>query len=261
MIKIKSANRVLEILELLASNRYGMKHKDIAEKLDIPKGSLSKLLNNLTDVGYSAFDAATKTYKLGSRVLGLADSYLSGLDVVQVAQPILRSLVTKTGESCSLAVPDGNAALVVHRQYGSQPMHYRLGIGARIPLYATASGKTILAFLSKEEIEQYMSKVELRPLTQATITDPAVLLRELETVRSELFAYSRQERFEGLSAMAVPVFRMDGSVAASVALIYLNTRSESVNGSDTKDAIREASAELSKCMGFQEKAKAVIRTQ
>jgi len=130
-------------------------------------------------------------------------------------------------------------------------MHYRLGIGARIPLYATASGKTILAFLSKREIEQYISKEELRPLTQATITDSAVLLRELETVRSELLAFSRQERFEGLSAMAVPVFRMDGCVAASVALIYLSRRSESVNGSDTKDALREASDELSTRLGFQ----------
>ncbi|MEW6668674.1 MAG: IclR family transcriptional regulator [Thermodesulfobacteriota bacterium] len=253
LIKIKSASRVVEILELLADARHGMKHKDIAEALTIPKGSLTKLLANLVDSRYLMLDSASRVYKLGSRVLALADSYLSSLDIVQTAQPIVRNLVEKTGESCSLAVPDGNFALVVHRQYGNQPMSYRLGIGARIPLYATASGKAILAFLSKEDIERYLSKEELRPLTQATITDPAILLGELAAVRAEHLAYSRQERFEGLSAMAAPVFRMDGSVGASIALIYLNVRSGLVDSSDAKDALREASAELSKCLGFQEK--------
>ena len=253
LVRIKSASRVVEILELLAESRHGMKHKDIAEGLCIPKGSLTKLLANLVDRRYLMFDAASKVYKLGSGVLALADSYLSSLDIVQTAQPIVRNLVAKTGESCSLAVPDGNAALVVHRQYGTQPMSYRLGVGARIPLYATASGKALLAYWSKEEIEAYLSSVELKPFTHETLTDPSALLRELESVRSEQMAYCRQEHFEGLAAIAAPVFRMDGSVAASIALIYLNIRSGSVNGSDAKDALREASGELSKCLGFQEK--------
>jgi DNA-binding IclR family transcriptional regulator len=251
VIRIKSASRVVEILELLAESRHGMKHKDIAEGLCIPKGSLTKLLANLVDRRYLTFEPASRVYKLGSRVLALADSYLSSLDIVQTAQPIVRMLVEKTGESCSLAVLDGNAALVVHRQYGIQPMSYRLQIGARIPLYATASGKALLAYWSKEDIETYLSSVELKPLTHATITDPAALLRELETIRAEQIAYCHQEQFEGLAAMAAPVFRRDGSVSASLALIYLNVRSGSLKGPEVKDALRAASEELSTRLGFQ----------
>lgn len=251
LIEVKSASRVVQILELLASSRCAMQHKNIVEELSIPKGSLTKLLANLVDSGYLSFDSASKTYKLGPRVLTLADSYLSSLDIVQTAQPIVRNLVAKTGESCSLAVLDGNSALVVHRQYGHQPMSFRLGIGARIPLYATASGKALLAFLSKEEIEGYLSSVELKPLTHATITDPSILLRELESVRSEGVAYSRQDRFEGLAAIAAPVFRLDGSVDAAIAVIYLNIRSGLIDFSALKDALGEASDELSKCLGFQ----------
>jgi DNA-binding IclR family transcriptional regulator len=251
LVRIKSASRVVEVLELLADCKQGMKHKVIAEELSIPKSSLTKLLSNLVDRRYLMFDPASRVYKLGSRVLALADSYLSSLDIVQTAQPIVRNLVVRTGESCSLAVPDGSSALVVHRQYGSQPMSYRLGIGAHIPFYATASGKALLAYLSEEEIEGYLSSIELKPLTHATITDPSILLRELESVREEGVAYSRQEQFEGLAAIAAPVFRSSGSVAASISVMYLNIRSTSIDLAVLKDALLEASYEFSTYLGFQ----------
>ncbi len=249
--RVKSASRVVQILEFLASGKYGRQHKDIAEELNIPKGSLTKLLANLVGSGYLAYDAVGKTYKLGSRVLTLATSYLSSLDIVQAAQPIVRNLVEQTGESASLVVLEGNSALVVHRQYGHQPMSFRLGIGARLPLYATASGKVLLAFLSKEEIEGYLSSVELRPLTQATITDPRVLLNELDSIRSEGVGYCRQERFEGLAAVAAPVFRLDGRVAASITVMYLNIRTHAIDFRALEDKLRQASDELSACLGFQ----------
>jgi DNA-binding IclR family transcriptional regulator len=249
--KVKSASRVIQILELLGSNKYGMQHKRMVDDLEIPKGSLTKLLANLLDTGYLSFDPGSKTYKLGSRVLALANSYLSGLDIVQAAQPILRNLVEKTEESASLAVPDRNSALIVHRQYGSQPMSFRLGLGARIPMYATASGKAILAFLPKEKVEDYLSSVELKALTHSTITDPSSLLRELERVRVQGLAYSRQEHFEGLAAIAAPVFRSDGYVAGSVTVMYLNIRSESIQVHVLETALKEAANELSECLGYR----------
>lgn len=257
---VKSASRVIRILELLAANKNGLAHKDIAEDLVIPKGSLSKLLVNLIETRYLSFDSASKTYKLGSRVLTLANSYLSGLDMVQAAQPIVRELVAKTDESASLLVREGNLALVVHRQYGNQPMSFRLGTGARIPLYATASGKTLLAFSSKEEIDAYLSSVELKPLTHNTITDPLTLLRELESIRSKGVAHCLQEQFEGLSAIAAPIFGLDGRVSASLTIMYLNIRTPAIDFSLLEDALKKACNELSACLGFREaETRGVIR--
>lgn len=253
--KIKSANRVIGILELLAPSGSGMKHKKIAEELDIPKGSLTKLLANLIDSSYLTFDSENKTYKLGSRILTLANSYISNLDIAQAAQPIIRDLVAKTDESCYLTIRDRNSALLVYRKYGKQPMSLRLEIGARIPLYATASGKAILAFLPKQEVDNYFSSVELRPFTHSTITDPATLLHELELVRSEQIAYSHEEQFEGLAGIAAPIFRSDGNVVASITIVYLSIRSKSVDVAAVKTALREASGELSKYLGFQSKKK------
>ena len=250
---IKSANRVIEILELLASCDNGMKHKKIAEELNIPKGSLTKLLTNRVDRAYLTSDSEKKTYKLGSRVLTLANSYISNLDIAQAARPIIRHLVAKTDESSCLTILDRNSALLIYRKYGNQPMSLRLEIGARIPLYATASGKAMFAFLSKQEIDNYLSSVELRPFTHSTITDPAILLREFELIRSERMAYSQEEQFEGLSAIAAPIFRWNGSVIASISVLYLSIRSKSVNMAAVKSALREASDELSKCLGFQSK--------
>jgi DNA-binding IclR family transcriptional regulator len=251
LIRVKSAGRVIEILEILAAHQQGMQHKDIAEGLLIPKGSLTKLLANLVESRYLSFDPAAKTYRLGSGVLALADAYLSGLDIVQAAQPIVRRLVARTGESVSLQVLEGRFAVVVHRQYGNQPMSFRLGIGARIPLYATASGKVLLAFSSREVIDAYLSAVELKPLTRATITDPALLLRELESIRSSGIAYSRQEQFEGLSSTAAPVFGLNRRATASMTIMYLNVRTPEIDWSVVENALREAADELSDRLGYR----------
>jgi DNA-binding IclR family transcriptional regulator len=124
-------------------------------------------------------------------------------------------------------------------------------MGARIPMYATASGKAILAFLPKEKIEDYLSSVELKALTHSTITDPSSLLHELKRVRAQGLAYSRQEQFEGLAAIAAPVFRSDGYVAGSVTVMYLNIRSESIQIHVLEAALKEASNELSDCLGYR----------
>ena len=93
--------------------------------------------------------------------------------------------------------------------------------------------------------------MELTLLTHATITDPAGLQRELETVRSEEVAYSRQEQFEGLAAVAAPVFRSNGSVPASITIMYLNIHSGPIDLPALKHALWAASDELSTCLGFQ----------
>jgi len=88
-------------------------------------------------------------------------------------------------------------------------------------------------------------------LTRATITDASSLLRELESVRLEGIAYCWQEQFEGLSAVAAPVFRVNGRVGGAIAVMFLNIRGESIDFSALKGALREASDALSGHLGFR----------
>jgi DNA-binding IclR family transcriptional regulator len=123
-----------------------------------------------------------------------------------LAQPILNEIVDKIGETASLAMKKGNDAIFVCKKDSPQPLSLRLGLFERVPLYATAVGKVILAHLPKEELKKYLSSVERIPLTKFTITNPRIFERELQSIRAKGIAYSREEQFEDLFAVAVPVF-------------------------------------------------------
>lgn len=247
----RSVNRAFEILEIVGAGKRGCKHGEIAQALHIPKSSLSKLLASLVARDYLTIDTITRTYAIGPQVLVLANSYLAGLDVVQIAQPIVREVMMKTGESASLMIRRGEEGVIVCKENSAQPIIIaRLSIGERVPLYATAGGKAILGFLSAEEVDHYISSVELAPLTHSTITDPDMLRRELNTIRARGLAGCNEEQFEGLVAIAAPVFGWDRRVVASITVPFPRIRSNAEKERSIGKVLRESSAEISRKLGF-----------
>jgi IclR family acetate operon transcriptional repressor len=123
-------------------------------------------------------------------------------------------------------------------------------MGERAPIYATAGGKAILAHLSDDEIERYLSSVALTPITKSTITDPEVLWRELNAIRSGALARSNEELHEGITAMASPVFDLYGHVVASIVLPVLTIRFTPEKEKKAENVLRHASIELSRQLGF-----------
>ncbi len=247
---VRSTNRAFEILEIVGANKKGLKHGEIAQALNIPKSSLSKLLTSLVAKDYLTIDAISRTYAIGPQVLILANSYLAGLDIVQIAQPIIQEAVMETGESAALMIKRGQECLIVCKENSPHIVIARLSIGARIPLYATAGGKAILAFLPAEEVDQYISSVELAPLTPTTITNPEDLRRELKIIRARGLARSNGEQFEDLVAIAAPVFGWESRVVASISMAYPRIRYNAKNERAIEDICRKSSAEISRKLGL-----------
>ena len=255
---VKSADRVLLILELIARMKGGLKHIQIANSLKIPPSSLSKLLATLVANEYLAFDKEDKRYRLGPQILMLSTRYLADLDVVRFAQPIIDDLAYRTGESASLAIKKGAEAMFVCKQESSQAIISRLGLGERVPLYATAVGKVLLAYLPEEEIDQFFSSVEMTPLTKFTITDPRELLQEFNLIRKKNIAYSREEQIEGLFAIAAPVFDLASRVVAGITVVTPKVRFNRKKEALIRNMIMESATTLSQSLGFD---KVTIRSK
>lgn len=247
---VRSADRAFEILETVGASEKGMKHGEIAQALNIPKSTLSKLLTNLVAKDYLTLDSKTRIHTIGPQVLVLASSYLSGMDIVQIAQPVIREAMMKAGESASLMIKIEDEGLIVCKENTSQPIVIaRLRLGERVPLYATAGGKAILAFLPAEEIDQYISSVELKPLTRTTITDPEMLQCELNAIRTTGLASSNEEQSEGLFAIAAPVFGWGSRVVASITIPFPGIRLSSEKRREIENVLRESSTEISRKLG------------
>jgi len=248
---VRSADRAFEILEIVGASKKGLKHGEISQALNIPKSSVSKLLASLVARDYLVIDTITRAYSIGPQVLSLANSYLAGLDIVHIAQPIIWEAMMKTGESASLMIKRGDEGLIVCKEDSPHVVIARLYIGTRVPLYATAGGKAILAFLSSEEVDHYLSSVELAPLTETTITNPDILRRELELIRARGLAHCNGEQFKDLVSIAAPVFGYDGCVVASVGTPFPRIRSNTQNERIIEDVLRESSAEISRKLGLR----------
>lgn len=256
---VKSAHRVVQILEAVSSSTAGLKHSEIAEFLSIPKGSLSLLLSDLVAQDYLSQDKDGRRYLLGPQILVIAKRYLAGLDVVQLGRPILKKMVADSGECVEIGLRRGNDVLMICREDCSRPLRSVIQIGDRAPLYTTAAGKAILAYLPLDEIEQYLSTVRFKAFTKRTITHPKALRKELEAIRSGQVAYSREELNEGVIAMSMPVFDSDGSVHASIVIPIPTIRFNHKKEKKVELALREGSSSLSHKLGFIEQTTRLCR--
>jgi len=251
----KSVTRAAQILELISLSSDGLTHTEVAETLSIPKSSLSALLGNLVALEYLSLDPISKRYTLGPHILVLAGRYLDNLDLARIAQPFIEQLSIKTGESASFNIMSGPDILVVAKKNFPHPLRRSLQIGERAPIYATASGKAILAYRSDEEIEEYLSSVDLYPITKKTINDPEALRRQLKEIRAGGLGYCREEVHEDTTAIAAPIFDRNGESVAAINVIVPIIRLDAAKERLAEQALREESAALSRQLGFEGKPK------
>ena len=249
-ITVKSADRAIQILEAIAQYNEGVTHGDLSEILNIPKSSLSSLLANLQDRDFLFLDKKNRHYTLGPKILFLAGRFLSSTDIIQLGRPIIDRLVSDTEESSGLTVKKGLEILTVYNKNSQLPIIRSLQIGDRAPIYATAAGRVMLAFLPDEEIEDYLAAVSMEPVTETTITDPEKFRQEIHAIRSSGIAYCREEFHEESTAMAAPVFDMYGTPIASIHIVApsnrINARKEKIMAA----ALRQSTKELSYRLGF-----------
>jgi len=202
---VKSADRVFDVLELLARQAQALSHTEIAAALGIPKSSLTQLLRNLCARAYLASAPGANTFAVGPAVFALAQRARRGRDLVALAQPLVEQITRETGESSSLNRLRGEE---VERACGAdspQALTYSMKVGSRAPLYAVSSGKAILAFLPPAERDRYLSKLTFARITPRTIGSSRRLTSELRRAAIEGVAYSFEEFTPGIVGVAVPV--------------------------------------------------------
>jgi DNA-binding IclR family transcriptional regulator len=248
--QVKSAQRVLDLFELLAPWRRGMSHSQIADALSIPKSSLTQLLKSLTTRGYVTYNPTDKTYSLGDRFAALTRLTAGHKDMITLCQPVLEELTRRTKESSALNLLNGDMAEVVATVLSPQRLLSHMRTGDAAPLYATSGGKVILAFLSDSMREDYLSRVKFQPITANTISSVPELMRQLDKIRRDGVAYSFEEFTAGIVGMAKAVLSSSamvlGSVNVAVPVVRYNSKLDDL----VTDALGEAVAMLQKLAEF-----------
>ncbi len=211
-----AVERTLLILEAVAQREGGMSNADFSRKLKIPKSSASYILRTLEQHAYLRRDREDGKYRLGLKVLSLSRAALSGVDIREVALPIMRHLVDQIHLTTHLAILDHEEAVYVEKVEEPGFIKMDTWIGRRMEVHSTAVGKSLLAYLDADELETIIRHRGLKKLTPYTITSVAKLMKEFERVRRLGYSVDDEENSLGARCVGAPIFNSQGRVEASL---------------------------------------------
>src|SRR5437660_1900825 len=200
---MQSLARGLQVLCAFNREQPRCTLSEIAAQTGLSRAVARRSLLTLRHLGYVA--AQGRHFYLTPRVLELGYSYLSSLDLTDLAHEPMEKLSQRVGESCSMAVLDGSEIVYVARVAVRRLMSVALGVGARLPAFAASMGRVLLADKSDSELSAWLRENTFRPITAHTIYKTRALRAEILKVRRQGYAFVSQELEPGLCSIAVPV--------------------------------------------------------
>jgi DNA-binding IclR family transcriptional regulator len=249
--EVKSAVRVLEILELLARAREPVPLREVAAELGYPRSSTHALLQTLVARGY-----ATKN---GHERYALEDSVRHGpgwidraeAQLLAAARPVMEEMRDRLGETVFLGVrlPTGDVRRL-EKCVSRQPVRYDTDRTTPAPAYCTAMGRTLLAHWDPVSLRRYLARVRLVAHTPLTVTDPDKLVALLARIRKQGHAVVDQEYVVGGIGVAAPVRDRAGAVVAvlnigAVVPRFASARAQLIEG------VKLGAAQVSRRLGYR----------
>lgn len=210
--------RLLLVLEEVARAGTAVTPTEVNARLGLPKPTIHRLFATLVDEGFLQRDIDGRSYLPGPRLRRLAGGVLSTGRTRTARLTILRRLSGEIGETCNVAIPDGDAMVYLERVETEWPLRIQLPTGTRVPLYCTASGKLYLSSLEPQALRAYLAATDLAARTPGTITDPQTLLDQLRTIRHEGHSLDRGEFMPDMIAIAVPIQDANGRLLATLSV-------------------------------------------
>lgn len=250
MEAVKSAQRALQILELLTQREGPMSFTDVRDALDLPRSSLHGLLTTMSESGWLAYDDASRTYTLGIRTLEAGNAYTRSLTLPTRALPRMTAIRDQLHETVQLSVLDGRFNVYVAKVDGLQPLRLASEVGRRLPAHATGLGKAMLAFLPAKDLDERFMGVQLEQFTTKTVRDLPELREILAKVRSAGYAADNGEYSDGVSCIAVPLRDGTGDVVAAMSVSAPSFRFDRDGRRRALGLLLEASREISRELGY-----------
>lgn len=245
---ISSVAKALRILKAFNKNsvwRVG----ELTDELGFSKSTVSRLIQTLVEEEFLTDDPDNPGYRIGSSLLSLGGHFMSNSELYQEVAPVLNKLVLETGESVHIAVRNKRKVLYLNKQLGSYYSDIQTQIGSLNPVHATSSGKMLLAHSPDTTINLILND-DLEAFTAHTRTNPLMLRQELEDIRRQGYAFSRDELSIGNYSIAAPVYNYENEVVCAIALVGPTSRLTDAKKERFIRLIVRAAQEASERLGY-----------
>ena len=207
----------MQALEELALCSEGLSLTRLSERMNAPKTSLLNLLRSLESGNY--VEQQNSRYLLGANALRLVAMFprqtVIETSIPKAMRPFLEDLMKLSGETALLGVicDDKKHGVYIDIVEGNGAIRFSSVVGTQRPLYCSAFGKTLLAFLESEAISQYLDVTPLVLPHKGLILQKNQLLADLSEIRKSRLSISHEEISEGAGGIAGPIFNREGEIA------------------------------------------------
>jgi len=247
---VRSVDRALDILELLAEFPEGLTLTDISKQLKVPLSSVHDLMGTLLYREYVSREITSSRYRFTPKFVLLASLYRSKLDLITLAEPVMARLKEATGETSSLSILQDDMIVFIHKHPAEGVIQIVNPVGTRLPAHSTGSGKVMLAQLPDERIHQLYPNDTLPQLTEYTISDRGQLMKVLEEIRKTNYAYDEEESIAGVWAVASCIRDIEGNPVAALSVVGPRFRIEKKSYKEWHSLTLEGANEISSALGF-----------
>ena len=243
-------SKILRILEAIQAAGVPLPLREICQQTKINKTTAYRFVSHLEREGYLFRDNAGR-YSFAMKLLHLAAHIDPQVALREIARPFLRDLWEATSETVSFAVLDRTE--VLYLEVLESPRVFRLAskAGFRRPVYSTALGKALTAFLSPEKRKEIWGGQKFETFTPHTVNDMRQFEKELEKVRRLGYAIDDEESVLGARCLGVPVLSHLQEAVASISVSGPTTRLDLSKIPNIVEQLQKASRSISERMGFR----------
>ena len=242
--------RGLRLLQLFSESPGGLTAKQVAASSRLPVSTVHRFLANLEGAGFLNC-GGDSLYHLGLACFTIGQAAMSQLDIRRVSLPYLEELNRQTRETIHLTVLHGFTAVYVEKLDSPEQLRIHSRIGAAVPLYCTAVGKVMLAYMPDDERAQSLSQLGLRRLTPNTVGSLQELEAELYRVRRNGYACDLEEHELHIRCVAAPIWDHAGRVNASLSITAPMVRMAVTRLRQLAPLIQTAGLQISRDLGYQ----------
>lgn len=209
--------RHVEVLAAVASSDAPLRFADLVVATGHSKATLHRILAALEEERLVR-PALGGGWRLGIRLVELANRAWAGLDLRGAAEDDMTALRDETAQTVRLAVLDGTEMLYLAQIESRDPVSLRLRVGARGPAYCSGTGKAVLAFLEPQRLAAVLDAIPLVRHTPKTLDDRASLERDLEATRARGYAFDDGEQAAEVRSLGVPILDRRGRPLGAISL-------------------------------------------
>src|SRR5215212_2298172 len=207
--QVRALERALDILDAFTLATPELSLARLAERVDLPKSTVIRLVAILVDRGYLERVPETESFRIGVRAFEVGCVYIQSTSLEEQARPIMATLAQATGQTANLGILDRGELVHLAIEAPDRPVRYWATPGKREDPHYTGLGKVLLAALPEDRLAAHLGRQPLARRTPLSITDPAVLRDELDRVRAAGYAIDDEESNEGVRCIAAPI--VDGT--------------------------------------------------